>query len=107
MAVSQSQAESDPHGYDQVRLTRTCEAPVFIVEFLAAALASADDTLFTESLVWSSDLLARRGVPTRVLIASLEALRLGVAHVDVGAMRLLEAGRGMLVMSTAAATASA
>jgi hypothetical protein len=70
---------------------------VYIVEFLAAALASADESVFLEFLVWLHDLLTHRQVPGRALVAGLEALRPGVGDVDPDALRVLDAGRSMLV----------
>jgi len=88
--------------YDAIRITRTREDLVHIVQFIAASLASADDTVFLEFLTWLQDLLARRGVPTQALVAGLDALRPGVGQVDDGAGRLLDAGRELLVSPSAA-----
>jgi len=83
--------------YDQNSLARTREDLVYIVQFVAAALAAADDTVFLEFLTWLDHLLAHRGVPTRAIIAGLEALGPGLGAVDAGAQRLLDAGHKMLV----------
>lgn len=82
--------------YDETSLSRTREDLVYIVQFLAAAIAAGDDTVFLEFLTWLDQLLAHRGVPTRAIIAGLEALRPGLGAVDAGALRLLEAGHRML-----------
>jgi len=78
---------NDEHGTARVR-----ENLVFIVQFLAAARLAADTAIFSEFLNWLQNLLARRGVPPRDLIARLEALRPAVEAVDTGAARLLDLG---------------
>jgi len=83
--------------YDAVRVTRTREDLVYIVQFIAASLASGDDAVFFEFLTWLEHLLARRGVPAQALVAGVDALRPGLGQVDDGAGRLLDAGRELLV----------
>jgi methanogenic corrinoid protein MtbC1 len=79
--------------YDDRQLARTREDLVFIVQFLAAALLSADDRVFAEFLTWLQDLLGSRRVPPQALPAGLDALRPLVMAVDPGAVRLLDTGR--------------
>jgi hypothetical protein len=90
---------------DAARITRTREDLVYLVQFIAASLASGDDTVFFEFLTWLQHLLARRGVPAQALVAGLDALRPGVGHADDGAGRLLDAGRALLVPRSAARAA--
>jgi len=92
--------------YDAVRVTRTREDLVYIVQFIAASFASGDDTVFFEFLTWLHRMLARRGVPAEALVAGLYALRPGVGQVDDGAQRLLDAGRELLVSRSAARAAA-
>jgi diguanylate cyclase (GGDEF)-like protein len=79
--------------YDQRQLARTGEDLVFIVQFLAATLLAADQTIFSDFLYWLQELLVNRGVPPQALIAGLEALRPIVEAVDNGAALLLDLGR--------------
>jgi X-X-X-Leu-X-X-Gly heptad repeat protein len=92
--------------YDAVRVTRTREDLVYIVQFIAASLASGDDTVFFEFLTWLQQLLAGRGVPAQALVAGLNALRPGVGQLDDGAQRLLDTGRELLVSKGPARAAS-
>jgi diguanylate cyclase (GGDEF)-like protein len=92
--------------YDAVRITRTREDLVYIVQFIAASLVSGDDTVLFEFLTWLQHVLACRGVPPQALVAGLDALRPGVGQVDDGAGRLLDAGRELLVSRSAARAAS-
>jgi hypothetical protein len=92
--------------YDAVRITRTREDLVYIVQFIAASLASGDDTVFFEFLTWLQHLLARRGVPAQALVAGLDALRPGVGQVDDRAGRLLDAGRELVASGSAPRAAS-
>jgi hypothetical protein len=87
--------------YDAVRITRTLEDLVYIVQFIAASLASGDDTVFLEFLTWLQHLLAERGVPAQALVAGIDALRPGIGQVDDGGGRLLDAGRDLLVSGSA------
>lgn len=75
--------------YDARQLARTHEDLVFIVQFLAAAILAADDTVFTSFLVWLRELLRTRGVPTSAIAAGLRALHPAVEAVAPGAARLL------------------
>jgi hypothetical protein len=83
-------------GYDEQQLARTREDMVFVVQFLAAAILVADDSVFGEFLDWLQVLLVERGVPPYALVAGLEALRPVVEAADAGAVRLLDAGRQQL-----------
>jgi diguanylate cyclase (GGDEF)-like protein len=83
--------------YDERQMARTREDLVFIVRFLAAALFAADDAIFADFLHWLQNLLVRRGVPQRALIAGLEALRPVIEDLDTGAVRLLDEGRQELL----------
>lgn len=78
--------------YDEAQSTRTREDLVYIVQFLAASFAAADDAVFLEFLAWLQRLLGHRGVPPQALILGLHALKPGIGLVGVEAERLLEAG---------------
>ncbi|MDP1876314.1 MAG: diguanylate cyclase [Actinomycetota bacterium] len=82
--------------YDEAKLARTREDLVYVVQFLAAALAARDDTVFFEFLGWLEHLLARRGVPPQALPAGLDALRPGIGRIDETASRLLDSGNARL-----------
>ena len=69
---------------------------MFIVQFLAATLLAADQTIFCDFLGWLHTLLVLRGVPAQALIAGLEALRPVVEAVDSRAALLLDLGRSEL-----------
>jgi hypothetical protein len=79
--------------HDERRMARTREELVLIVEFLAATLLAADQTIFSDFLYWLQNLLVYRGVPPQSLIAGIEALRPVVEAVDNGAALLLDLGR--------------
>jgi hypothetical protein len=79
--------------YDERQIARTGEDLVFIVRFLAAALLTADHTIFGDFLDWLQNLLVQRGVPPQALVAGLEALRPVIEAVDTGAALLLDLGR--------------
>ncbi len=83
--------------YDERQVARTREDLVFIVRFLAATILAADQAIFSDFLDWLQNLLARRGVPPRALIAGLEALWPAVESVDTGAALLLDLGRQELI----------
>ncbi len=83
--------------YDERRVARTREDLVFIVQFLAAALLAADQTIFGDFLGWLETLLVQRGVPPQALITGLEALRPVVEAADAGAALLLDLGRQELL----------
>ena len=83
--------------YDERRMARTREDLVFIVQFLAAALLAADQTIFCDFLGWLETLLVQRGVPPQALITGLEALRPVVEAADAGAALLLDLGRQELL----------
>jgi diguanylate cyclase (GGDEF)-like protein len=84
-------------GYDERQLAHTREDLVFIVQFLAAAVLAADQTIFSEFLEWLQELLLHRNVPPHALISGLDALRPVVEVVDERAALLLDAGRQELV----------
>jgi len=83
--------------YDERLRARTREDLVYIVQFLAAALLAADQAIFGDFLNWLQNLLIRRNVPPRALIAGLQALRPVVEAVDTGAALLLDLGRQELL----------
>jgi diguanylate cyclase (GGDEF)-like protein len=83
--------------YDERQAARTREDLVFIVRFLGATMLAADQAIFSDFLDWLQNLLARRGVPPRALIAGLEALWPAVEAVDAGAALLLDLGRQELL----------
>ena len=70
---------------------------MFIVQFLAATLLAADQTIFGDFLGWLHTLLILRGVPPLALVAGLEALRPVIGAVDTGAALLLDLGRQELL----------
>jgi len=69
--------------YDENQKARTREDLVFIVQFLGAAVAAADDMVFQKF----------SGVSTPALVAGLEALTPGGGMIDPGAQRILDSGR--------------
>jgi diguanylate cyclase (GGDEF)-like protein len=79
--------------YGERRIARVREDLVLIVQFLAAALLAADQSIFGDFLIWLRNLLVQRDVPPRALVAGLEALRPVVEAVDTGAALLLDLGR--------------
>jgi diguanylate cyclase (GGDEF)-like protein len=83
--------------YDGEQLARTREDLTFNVQFLAAAMLVADDTLFTDYLEWLQTLLASRGVPRTALPAGLEALRACVHDTYPSSVQLLDLGHRTLI----------
>lgn len=61
-------------GYTERQRQHTVEDVAHIVEFLATALYTDDDALFTRFIGWTADVLAARGVPTASLPPALESL---------------------------------
>ncbi|MFE5733870.1 B12-binding domain-containing protein [Streptomyces sp. NPDC056528] len=60
--------------YSDLQRERTAEDIAHIVGFLATALYVDDPELFTTFLTWTADVLGARRVPTRSLVAGLDAL---------------------------------
>jgi len=61
-------------GYTDAQRQHTVEDIAHIVDFLATALYTDDDELFTEFVVWTAGILDARGVPTGSLYPALELL---------------------------------
>ncbi|MFE9928557.1 B12-binding domain-containing protein [Streptomyces sp. NPDC005533] len=61
-------------GYSDTQRERTAEDLSHIVEFLAAALYTDDEDLFTRFLQWTAGILTARGVPAHSLPPALELL---------------------------------
>ncbi|MGV9571780.1 hypothetical protein ACWDRX_20450 [Streptomyces nigra] len=61
--------------YSAEQRERTAEDVLHIVEFLACALYTDDDSLFTGFLDWTADILEARQVPARVLDPTLVLLQ--------------------------------
>lgn len=66
--------------YSDAARQHTMEDIAHIVDFLAAALYTDDDELFTRFITWTADILAARGVPESSIPPALETL--GVALQD-------------------------
>ena len=60
--------------YSDAQRQHTVEDIAHIVDFLATALYTDDDELFTGFMVWTADVLNARGVPTASLYPALELL---------------------------------
>ncbi|MFE2375597.1 B12-binding domain-containing protein [Streptomyces sp. NPDC059398] len=60
--------------YSQQQRERTAEDIAHIVEFLAVALYTDDDDLFTTFMVWTAGILTARDVPARSLHPALDVL---------------------------------
>jgi methanogenic corrinoid protein MtbC1 len=58
--------------YTDAQRQHTVEDIAHIVDFLATALYTDDDELFTEFVVWTAGILSARGVPTESLYPALE-----------------------------------
>ena len=61
-------------GYTDAQRQHTVEDIAHIVDFLASALYTDDDELFTGFMVWTAGILNARGVPTESLHPALELL---------------------------------
>ena len=61
-------------GYTDAQRQHTVEDIAHIVDFLATALYTDDDELFTEFVVWTAGILDACGVPTESLYPALELL---------------------------------
>ncbi|MEU6313309.1 cobalamin-dependent protein [Streptomyces sp. NPDC047014] len=61
-------------GYTEVQRERTAEDLSHIVEFLAAALYTADEELFSGFLLWTAGVLDARGVPAASLVPTVRLL---------------------------------
>jgi len=61
-------------GYTDAQRRHTVDDIAHIVDFLATALYTDDDELFTEFLVWTAGILNARGVPTESLHPALDLL---------------------------------
>ena len=79
-------------------ITSAREDLVYIVQFIAAALAADDDTVFLEFILWLKQLLGLRGVPASALTAGLDVLRREIGRLSQRAERLLEVGRESLLV---------
>lgn len=60
--------------YSELQRQHTTEDIAHIVDFLAAALYTDDDELFTNFITWTADVLAARGVPASSLQLTLDLL---------------------------------
>mgnify|MGYP000282929803 CR=1 FL=1 len=60
--------------YSDQQRQHTIEDIAHIVDFLATALYTDDDELFTQFVSWTADILAARSVPTESLIPALDSL---------------------------------
>jgi hypothetical protein len=60
--------------YTDVQRQHTVEDIAHIVDFLATALYTDDDELFTEFVRWTAGILDARGVPTESLHPTLDLL---------------------------------
>jgi len=79
--------------YDARQLARTREDLGYTVQFLAAAIAASDESIFTEFTQWLQTLLVHRGVPPQALISGLDALHPVIDAIDAPAAQLLRLGR--------------
>ncbi|XVS61678.1 cobalamin B12-binding domain-containing protein [Actinosynnema sp. CA-299493] len=61
-------------GYDDLRREHTADDLTHITEFLAAALYTDDEALFTDFTTWTAHVLTTRGVPHHLLPAALRLL---------------------------------
>ncbi|MGW4507298.1 cobalamin B12-binding domain-containing protein [Streptomyces sp. NPDC004436] len=61
-------------GYTEAQRERTAEDLSHIVEFLAAALYTGDEELFSGFLLWTAEVLEARGVPAASLLPTLDLL---------------------------------
>ncbi|MFI9012310.1 B12-binding domain-containing protein [Actinosynnema sp. NPDC053489] len=78
--------------YTDLQRQHTAEDLAHIVDFLAVALYTDDDALFTGFLTWTADILDARGVPARHLSPAL-ALLAAELHDFPRANRVLDAAR--------------
>ncbi|MFE1173057.1 cobalamin-dependent protein [Streptomyces sp. NPDC058773] len=60
--------------YDDRQRQHTAEDLAHIAEFLATALYTDDDALFSGFLTWTGEILTARGVPAHSLLPTLDAL---------------------------------
>ncbi|MFF4262249.1 B12-binding domain-containing protein [Streptomyces virginiae] len=75
-AVLTALEDVDPavRNYGQAQRERTAEGFCHTTLVLGVALYTGDETLFTDFLLWTADILAARGVPARPLPPALAAL---------------------------------
>ena len=62
------------HGYSDEQRQRTVEDIAHIVDFLATALYTDDDELFTQFIGWTAEILDARDVPAESLMPALDSL---------------------------------
>lgn len=60
--------------YSDQQRQHTIEDIAHIVDFLAVALYTDDDALFTDFVTWTAEILTARGVPAASLHPALDAL---------------------------------
>lgn len=82
--------------YTEAQRERTTEDIAHIVDFLATALYTDDDELFTGFIVWTAEVLSSRGVPAASLIPGLELLAAQLQDFP-RTQRMLSAARTALV----------
>ncbi|BBX19592.1 cobalamin-binding protein [Mycolicibacterium duvalii] len=81
--------------YTAQQRQHTTEDVAHIVDFLATALYTDDDELFTQFIGWTADILDARGVPAASLLPSLDSLATQLAEFP-RAQRLLGHARASL-----------
>ncbi|MBB0246398.1 cobalamin-binding protein, partial [Streptomyces alkaliphilus] len=82
--------------YSRSQHRRTAEDIAHIVDFLATALYTDDDDLFTGFILWTAGVLTTRGVPAHSLLPALDLLTHRLRDLP-RAVRLLDRGRRSLL----------
>lgn len=91
------------HGYSDEQRQHTVEDIAHIVDFLATALYTDDDELFTQFVSWTGEILVARGVPAESLIPALDSLA-GQLLEFPRAQRLLTAAHAAITCPTTPTT---
>jgi hypothetical protein len=78
--------------YTDPQRQHTAEDIAHIVDFLATALYTDDDALFTQFVTWTAEILTARGVPAASLQPALESLSAQLQEFP-RSRRLLDAAR--------------
>ncbi|GAB3121662.1 cobalamin B12-binding domain-containing protein [Streptomyces calidiresistens] len=82
--------------YSRTQRRRTAEDIAHIVDFLATALYTDDDDLFTGFILWTADVLTTRGVPAHSLLPVVDLLTHRLRDLP-RAVRLLHRGHRALL----------